>query len=248
MEQRQHPRIKLPLLVEIKHASLGSHETTAEDLSEGGVFVALKDHQIKVGAVLKVKLKTGLLADAEHSPTVDMQVARIGEDGLGLRFKNKTAEHLWSSVERLREELCIGRDYFQVFADIMILNRKKGVLFVQRQGKWTLPGCYLVAGEQPQESLQNLCQNDVGLSLDAAPAPLETRSLHHQVLPEASTFCCTYLGETQDARVNLAESYKGSRWIRKIGDLMDLTLAQESVRSTARSVLQDLAASERESG
>jgi len=105
MEHREHIRIQIPLGVEVSHPAIGTIQTTARDISEGGVFVNLVEQKIKVGAKLKVKILNLLDTDTQHTPAVDMQVARVTESGLGLTFTNKTAEHLWQSVERLREEL-----------------------------------------------------------------------------------------------------------------------------------------------
>jgi len=60
MEQRRFPRIQLPLLVELKHPTLGARRCIARDISEGGVFVHTDNPQVKPGAKVKVTLQNTL--------------------------------------------------------------------------------------------------------------------------------------------------------------------------------------------
>ena len=41
MDRREHPRIQIPLLVELSHPSIGRQNCVARDISEGGVFVQI---------------------------------------------------------------------------------------------------------------------------------------------------------------------------------------------------------------
>ena len=68
MEQRTHPRIQLPLLVEVQHPSIGRRRCTARDVSEGGLFVQVSDHSINVGAKLKITTKAigEILSESEE--------------------------------------------------------------------------------------------------------------------------------------------------------------------------------------
>jgi hypothetical protein len=75
-----------------------------------------------------------------------MEVARVTEEGLGLKFTNRTSQHLWNSVDRLRQDLRLGHDYFQVFQGAAIVNHVGKLLVVQRHGKWLFPGEYLTVG------------------------------------------------------------------------------------------------------
>ena len=113
MEQRTHPRIRLPLLVEIQHPSIGKRRCTARDVSEGGIFVMVRNHSFAVGAKLRLTSLNPNQVDSQPTPTVDMEVKHVDENGVGLAFVNRTSRHLWETVKRLRDELEIGRDYFQ---------------------------------------------------------------------------------------------------------------------------------------
>ena len=113
MERRQHPRVQIPLLVGIKHPSIGQIRAMARDASEGGIFVHLDDPKIKRGAKLKVTLLNSNSVDNQPTPTVDMEVQRVEADGIGLAFTNTTGTHLWTSVQRLREENNLPYSYLR---------------------------------------------------------------------------------------------------------------------------------------
>ncbi len=138
MEKREHPRIQIPLLVELIHPAIGTVQTTAKDISEGGLFVYLANPKIREGGKLKLRVLTTFPTDTQSKPTIEMQVKRVTEEGLGLAFINKTAQHLWSSVQQPRQELAIGRDYFQVHLSLAVLNEKKAFCSFRK----TANGCY----------------------------------------------------------------------------------------------------------
>ncbi len=251
MEKRQHPRIELPLLVEVMHPSLGTLETTARDISPTAVFVQLPDPQLREGASVRVRMKTPQVNDTQHTPTVDMQVQRLEEDGLVLAFKNRTAQHLWSSVERLRQELQPGRDYFQVYQSAVVQHPRRGVLVVQQHGVWTLPGHYLVVGQHNVDVLRSFCEDELGLSLSGSPETLSASAHTHESLVEAATLCITYACETATDEVRLASSeYKAWRWIHRAKDADEVTLESDAVRALVKARLeaQESARGEDQSG
>lgn len=239
MEQREHIRIQIPLGVEISHPAIGTIQTTARDISEGGVFVNLVEQKIKVGAKLKVKVLNLLDTDTQHTPAVDMQVARVTETGLGLSFTNKTAEHLWQSVERLREELQVGRDYFQVHQAAVLYNRPMGILLVQQDGKWLLPGHYLVVGEIGEQALRNYLLSALGLNVQSALTPLIADSAADISVLEAATFRVIYTAQVDDTELTMQEdtAIRDSRWVYKPRDLKELTFASEIQREAAEIAL-----------
>ena len=234
IENREYDRIKLPLLVEVSHATVGTVEATARDISEGGIFVELPDSGLTVGAQVKVRLRARHITDFQYAPTVDVKVARLADDGLALEFKNKTAEHLWTSVERLRDELSLKQDFFQVYQILLVSHAERGMLFVQQHGKWTFPGVYLEASDNPIEKLEALCKDDLGIEAESIK-PLLTKGITHDALPEASTFCVAY--ETQTEERLPQPSYKDWRWINKPGELADITVAFPFIRELAEAYL-----------
>src|SRR4030095_5770984 len=134
METRQHPRIQLPFEVEVAHPIFGRVRTIARDISESGLFIQMPPGALKEGSKLKVTILNAALIEHTPTPTVELEVARVADEGLGLRFINQTGRHLWQSVERMRQELAIGRDYFQVFQAGLIVNREAKLLVAQQHG------------------------------------------------------------------------------------------------------------------
>lgn len=242
MEQRQHPRVSVPLVVEISHATLGKRETTARDISDGGVFVYLTDHTLKVGAAIKIKLQATLVNDSQNGPTVDAVVARVEDDGVALSFKNKTAHHLWSSVERLRTELAIGRDYFQVYQALVCRHLDKGILLTQQHGKWGFPGLFLQVDTPPAESRRDYLNRELSITAYSQEAPIAVESFHNPYLPEASTLCIMHgLTLSQPgAQLSPDSASKDLKWAVRPKDVNDLTVSHEWVRDIALKELKSM--------
>ena len=153
MELREHPRIQIPLLVELKHATIGTVEATARDVSEGGVFVNLAESKLAQGAKVQVTLQHTSDVETTATPTVQMVVQRVEPDGVALKFANKSYQHIWQSVDRYRSDLTVGRDYFQVYQSAVLSNSSGELLLAMENGKWLFPGHYLVVSDDWQEAL-----------------------------------------------------------------------------------------------
>jgi hypothetical protein len=235
MEKRQHPRIQIPLLVELNHPALGTVQTRARDVSEGGIFVYLDEPPVKVGSKLKLRLLTVLPTDTQPTPTVDVEVKRISEEGLGLAFANRTGEHLWKSVERLRDELEIGRDYFQVHQSLALTHADKGVLVLQQNGKWLFPGYFLMVGQNAAESARTFASTELGLTLQTAPIPTTVDSATDVTVSEAAVYSVILTAAVDSADIHFAENspFKDWRWLNKPRDLSDITFAAELQRNQA---------------
>ena len=240
IERRAHPRVQLPLVVELTHPSIEPIQTTARNISDGGVFVEVKDIKLRQGARVNVKLMAHSVTDNQPTPTVAMTVKRTEDDGVALAFKNRTAEHLWSSVERLRTELLIGRDYFQVYQAAFVTHPNRGLLFVQQHGKWMLPGTYLTVGEPCAPTLKEFLIATLGISLTEDPTPLATVAATMDALPESATLCVYYQCATEDLRPQLskASTYKDVRWISSVNDLNEATIANAEIRELAQAHLE----------
>ncbi len=242
MQQRRHPRIQLPLLVELKHPTLGTLRCIARDISEGGVFVQLERPQIKPGAKLKLTLLSPVSVEATPTPTVDMEVKRVEADGLGLAFANTTGRHLWQSVERLRSELAIGRDYFQVHLSALVVNEANAILLVQQHGRWTLPGTYLVVGEDWREAAKRFLESTFNLAEVVVESVLTATNEGDPNLPEAAVLEI-YLDARADAsRFKLCEDarYKDARWVDRRRSVEEATFVNELVRQLADTKLMQL--------
>jgi ADP-ribose pyrophosphatase YjhB (NUDIX family) len=242
MEQRRFPRIQLPLLVELKHPTLGARRCIARDISEGGVFVHTDNPQIKPGAKVKVTLQNTLSVETQPTPTVDMEVKRVEEDGLALAFTNVTGRHLWQSVERLRTELAIGQDYFQVHLNAIVVNDGNALLLAQQHGKWTFPATFLEVGHDWRETLQRYLEEQLGLDVSGFGPIVAMNSVGLPELPEAAVLDLFVEVHAQGEQHVLAKDsrYKTLRWTDRRRDVEEATFATEQTRDLADSTLMKL--------
>ena len=254
MERREHPRIQLPLLVELSHPSIGRKHCVARDISEGGVFVQIdvqaEAPSIQVGAVVRLTLQNPNTIDTQPTPTVEMEVRRVEDSGIGLSFKNRTSRHLWESVERLRDELAVGRDYFQLHVAALILKETGRLLVVQQNGKWTFPGTYLVVGDSWRGALSRLLEERFSLSVDANELEvltIETESSEN--VPEAAVAKVFALARANSGEFSFkpGDRYKDSRWLQNPRMIDELTFADELTRLQAHAAFSWLAEKEADS-
>ncbi len=235
MESREYPRIQLPFEVELTHPTFGRLRCTARDISEGGVFVQTSPGSLRPGAKLKLTIVSTALVESTPTPTVEMEVARITSDGLGLKFANKTSAHLWQTVERLRSELRIGQDYFQVFQAALIINPLNKLLVVQQHGKWLFPGDYLAVGDDWQARLMSFLEEELGvddlvyvdaIGFDSSVSPRST---------EGATFSVFHRLTSKLDRVRLRSGsrYRQGKWIGRSMSLEELTFSHPLLRQLA---------------
>ena len=242
MEQRSSNRISIPLSVEVSHPAIGTISTVARDISKGGVYVYLQNTQINIGAKLKLKIVNLLDIETQHTPVVDVQVVRTEEDGIAMAFVNKTAEHLWHSFERIRHELQIGRDYFQIHQSIAICSNELGLLLAQKDGKWFFPGHYLVVSQVATEALQAYLKDIVNMDIDVQITPYSTDSSAEIIVQEAASFSVIYRCDitTQHNQLELnpkQDDIREVKWFYKQRDLAQLTFASPVQRQIAEQLL-----------
>lgn len=240
MEQRKHPRVQLPLLVELKHPALPRQRHIARDISEGGVFVHMQPPaSIRPGAKMRLTLLDPISVDNQPSPTVDVQVVRVEEDGLGMAFVNKASRHLWQSVERLREELAVGRDYFQVHQSALLLSQDKELLIVQQNGRWGFPGHYLIVGENWEQALAASLRQQLGLPAVHVRRPFAGDTSAAAEVPEAAVYRVFILVTSETSNVTLATDspYSSFRWVDRRRDLEESTFGADQLRQLAIDVL-----------
>ncbi len=254
MERREHPRIQLPLLVELTHPSIGRRNCVARDISEGGVFVHMdvqtEAPSIRTGATVRLTLKNPNTIDTQPTPTVEMEVRRVEDSGLGLSFKNRTSRHLWESVERLRDELAVGRDYFQLHVAALIMKETGRLLVVQQNGRWTFPGTYLIVGDEWRTALTRLLKERFSLAVSADDLELltiETES--SESMPEAAVAKVFAIAQADSSEFSFqaGERYKDSRWLQNPRMIDELTFADELCRRQARAAFRWLSVKERDS-
>ena len=246
MERRQHPRIQLPLLVELSHPSLGKTPSVARDISEGGVFVHIENPKIKPGAKLKLTLLNPTNVDHQPTPTVGMIVRRVEENGIGLEFANKTNRHLWRSVERLREELEVGRDYFQIHQSAVVINEASQILLVQQHGKWSFPGEYLIVGEDWSSAIKGFLASNFSLKDIVTDEILAMDSTGGTGLPEAAVLQVFHLVRANSESFTMTDRYKNHRWTNNRRALDEITFASDKPRQITGAILDRLAKEEAE--
>ncbi len=247
--QREYPRISIPLLVELKHPILGTHQTTAENISAGGLFVTLpaeaRADSVKPQSRVKIRLLNASQIGPQATPTVEMVVMRAEAGGLGLKFANQTSQFLWESAERKRVELTVGKDYFQVHLSALVQRNQK-LLLVEERGHWVFPSCYLQVGETWQSVMSELLTVGLGIPDCIAIGPIDIHNTNNPSLPATATLRVFYRYQANTSKLALAKDseYRNFRWIDKARTLDDLTFANAEDR---RVVEQQLAAWQQQS-
>ena len=174
--------------------------------------------------------------DSQPTPTVDMEIVRLEADGLGCRFVNRTSRHLWESVVRLRDELAIGRDYFQLHVFAACLNEMGRLLIVQQNGRWTFPGTYLVVGDDWRQSLSQMLAERFSLGVEPAELHLMTLETESNPdVPEAAVAKIYAVTRVDGSRFAFApgERYKSSRWLQNPRMVDELTFTDDVTRGLA---------------
>ena len=244
MDSREYPRVQLPIEVDLLHPTIGKLRRIARDVSEGGVFVVTEPGTLRPGSHLKLTVVNTALVESTPTPTVDMEVVRVTQDGLGLKFVNSTSEHLWSTVQRLRRELQIGRDYFQVFQGALVINRQSKLLVVQQHGKWLFPGDYLEVGQDWKGGLTSYLQQELGLDDLVAHEVLGVDSAPGTQAGESATFSVFHRFSSANDRVRLREGsrYRQGKWVGRTMSLEELTFSHPVLRALAVAAFDRVAA------
>ena len=234
-DERESPRIQLPFEVELSHPSLGKIRSVARDISETGIFVRLSPTGLRAGAKIKVTVLNAALVESNPTPTIEMEVARVTEDGLGLKFTNRTSQHLWKSVDRLRQDLRLGQDYFQVFQGAAIVNSLGKLLVVQRHGKWLFPGEYLTVGSAWQDALTEYLKEELGIDDLVLEDTLGTDSAPGMLAGENATFSVFHRFSSHSDRVHLRDDsrYRHAKWVSRAFSLEELTFSHPLLRELA---------------
>ena len=157
-------------------------------------------------------------------------------DGLALAFLNRTGRHLWESVERLRDVLAIGRDYFQLHVAALVLQDTGRLLVVQQNGRWTLPGTYVVVGESWREALGRMLESR--FSLQAGPQDmtlLELETESPESIPEAAVAKAFAVMRVDAGSFQFepGERYRASRWLQNPRMIDELTFTDSLTRTQA---------------
>jgi hypothetical protein len=177
--------------------------------------------------------------DSQPTPTVEARVVRTEATGVAFEFLNSTGKHLWQSVQRVREELAIGRDYFQVHQSIALTNARNQLLVVQQHGKWRLPGCYLVVGEDWRTALMANLHKELGFDGVTFVATISVDSAPAAEVPEAAILQLTHHFQcgTQSHRLVEGCPYRAARWLGRSLQADEITFVSERQRRIAVALL-----------
>jgi len=171
-----------------------------------------------------------------------MEVKRVEDEGLALAFTNVTGRHLWESVERLRTELAIGQDYFQVHLNAVVVNDASALLLAQQHGKWTFPATFLEVGNDWRETLRRYLEDQLGVTVSDFGPIVAMNSVGLPELPEAAVLDLFVEVRAQGDSHKLAKGsrYKTLRWTDRRRDVEEATFATEQTRDLADSTLMKL--------
>ena len=103
-EKRKYKRKLVNANIKLFHSSFGEIESTARDISNGGIFVIVHpENELPAGSELKMQL----LDSSDPDVVFNMQVVRHDKAGMGLMFINfeangelydmKNLNQFWSS-------------------------------------------------------------------------------------------------------------------------------------------------------
>lgn len=206
------------------------------------MFVYTDNPQIKPGAKVKLTVQNTLSVEAQPTPTVEMEVMRVESEGLALCFSNVAGRHLWQSVEQLRTELAIGRDYFQVHLNSLVINDANAMLLAQHHGKWTFPATFLRVGDDWQAALERFLRDEVGVEVSGFGTIVAINSVGHAELPEAAVLDVFVEVYTIGAKCKLGPGsrYRNLRWFDRRRDVEESTFASSQIRDLAIATLTRL--------
>lgn len=237
-DRREHPRIEVPLEVELDHPCTGRQRCRVRDVSEDGLFLEFPDHQLLPGARIRVVPVAPSLIGHDHCPTVELEITRTAADGIGTRFANRTGAYLFTSFRQRRASLVVGIDYFQVHIAALVTDAADRLLVVEDQGRWLFPGTFLVVGQSIEARLAGMLEAELGVELECVDPPIATATIDGGVAPEGATLAlfhpCRIRGETE---LQTASQYRRMRWLTAGKDPSDLVFADSELRRLARQLL-----------
>ena len=228
------------MLAELQHPTLPPKRCLVENVSETGAFLRIEGANVKVGSKAKVQLLNTSAVEQEPTPTVAVTIARVTEQGLGVRFANTSARHLWQSAERRRRQLAIGEDYFQVHINLVVMASNRMLLLMNR-GRWVLPNFYLQVGKDWRTEAATHLGEQLSLQ-DAEPAEIVSIENHSVAdVPEAATVSVYQRIAVPSTQIALLEDcdYTDHRWISQVRNLRELTVASTHTQQLLERLLTE---------
>ncbi len=217
---------------------MGRRRCRVRDLSQDGLFLEFPGHELGPGARLRVTPIAPAILGHDHRPTVEIEVARIAEDGLGARFANRTQAYLFNSFRQRRTTLEVGIDYFQIHIAAVVTDEQGRLLVVDDHGRWVFPGTFLVVGQSIERAIADMLQADLRLELAGIDTPIATATLDGGLAPQAATLAIFQrCGSRGKGDVGDDGRYRRLRWLPPGRDPYDMVFADPLLRDLARKVL-----------
>ena len=238
VDQRRHPHIRVPLLVEAQHPAFGKENCTVRDISESGLYMEYTHPSLAIGAKLKVRQLPTNALEAKNTPTVEVAVRHLDSTGMGVEFLSSTGTHLWHSVTRGRDQLTVGRDVFQIYHSAVLQDDEKQLLVVRRHGVWGFPGRFMSVGDDFAAEMSHHCEAALGCAValnDVAGQQVD----YHEAVPEAAIYRVAFFGRcaARPDKLVTAAWYREMRWLANLSQVKGLTFASDFDRQLATRAL-----------
>lgn len=239
-ERRQHRRVEIPMLAELRHPALRPVRCLVENVSAGGAFLRVEAPNVSVGSKANVQLLNTSAVEQEPTPTVAMKVARVTPHGLGLAFANASARHLWESAERRRRALTVGQDYFQVHINLVVMAGSRMLLLMNR-GRWVLPNFFLQVGTPWRDVANAHLRRELGLAEPTTAELVAVENTQVEDVPETATFSVYQRVNVSDTQIEISRDsgYSEHRWIAQVRKLRELTTASGHTQRLLEELLSD---------
>ena len=232
--------VPMSLEVELSHPLIGRARVLANELANDGLFVQLPAAKgFKVGTAVRISPYSHSLIESRPSPTVQMRVSRITQDGLELAFLNKSSAHLWKSVDFGNQELNLERDFFRLYHAAALQRPDGAVLLTQQNGRWLFPGHYLIAQQDWQVELQNFLQQCFSLTDCQLGQTLLVDSQAEIADGATATLFMLHRVSISERIVQLTANtpYARCYWAKTSRDIDELSFSSEKLRGAAQTML-----------
>lgn len=238
-ERRSASRIALGFDVDLTHPSFGTRRVRAENLSDGGLWVALGQASLAVGARVTVRAVPDAPLASGSTPAVLMEVRHRSEQGVGLAFASRTAEHLWEAARRALAPIGDADFALRVYHAAAVTH-DGAILLVRGASRWAFPGTFLDRPTPYHEHLAHLVADQIGIEID----PARTRPRDVTVAPGSPPLYVVYFecpAATAATVVSLSDTWREYRWVGGVRELEHLEVADPSVRLVATRLLPEAA-------
>ncbi len=145
-------------------------------------------------------------------------------------------------MEHLRTEAAIGRDFFQVHVNLLVINAANSILLAQQHGKWTFPATFLEVGLDWRTCVERFLHRELSITATGFGQIVAMSSLGLPEVPEAAVldvFVEVHAG-TGECRLAPGSRYKSVRWTDRRRDVEEATFATEQIRELADAALKRL--------